>query len=191
MKTLSAPVLAALASGEVAIVQLVLLGFTPTPVALNTSNWDLVWDGVTYRGAYGLGSVSAIKDQAGEMQGLQFTVAAGDPANLALALDDADVVQGTVVTIRTAIIETTNYTILDAPTDWVGTLDTMAIGEDGQSAEVSVTAESKGVDLLRGTPGFYADSDQRAINPADGSFSYVVDQIDKVVAWPARSFFYQ
>lgn len=191
MKTFSAPVLAALASGEVAIVQLVLLGFTPTPVALNTSNWDLDWDGITYRGAYGLGSVSAIKDQAGEMQGLNFTIAAGDPANLALALDDADVVQGTVVTIRTAIIETATYTILDAPKDWVGTLDTMAIGEDGQTAEVSVTAESKGVDLLRGTPGFYADSDQRAINPADGSFSYVVDQIDKVVAWPARSFFYQ
>ena len=132
-----------------------------------------------------------MNDKPGELQGLQFSITGGDPANLSLALDDADIIQGTPVTVRTAIIETTNYTILDAPVDWIGELDTMAIAEDGQSAEVSVTAENKGVDLLRGTPWFYADADQKAINPTDGAFSYVVDQIDKPIVWPARSFFWQ
>lgn len=189
MKTFSAPAQAALASGSLAIVQLVHLAFS-TPIALNTSTWDLAWAGVTYKGAYGLGTISAVTDKPGEVQGLTLELFA-DSAAVAMALDDADVVQGTVCTIRTAIIETVNYTVLDAPTEWVGTLDTMGIGEDGTSAAIRVSAESRAVDLLRGTPWQYNDADQRLVNPADGSFKFVLDQIDKPVIWPARAYYYQ
>lgn len=189
MKTFSAPVQAALASGSIAIVQLVYLGFS-TPIALNMSTWDLVWSGVTYKGAYGLGQISAVTDKPGEVQGITLEMF-GDAAAVALALDDSDVVQGTVCTIRTAIIETDTYTVLDAPVEWVGTLDTMAIGEDGTSASIRVTAESRAVDLLRGTPWMYTDADQHLVNAADKSFDYVTDQIDKPVVWPARAFFFQ
>ena len=190
MKTLAAPVLAALASGEVAIVQLILLDFAGTPVALNMSTWDLTWDGVIYKGAYGLGAISAVTDKPGEVQGITLQLM-GEAAMIALALDEADLVQGTRCTLRTAIIETANYTVLDAPIEWVGSLDTMAIGEDGQQASIHVTAESGAVDLLRGNPSYYNDADQRALNAADGAFKYVVDQIDKPLIWPAKSFFYQ
>lgn len=191
MKTLDAATLAALASGSVAIVQLLHLNFSPTPIALNMSTWDLTWGGVVYKGAYGLGSISAVEDKPGEVQGIVLELHAGDAARISLALDDADVVQGTVCTIRTAIIETTNYTILEAPIEWLGTLDTMSIGEDGTTASIRVTAESRAVDLLRGNPLFYSDADQTVINPADRSFKYVVDQIDKPVVWPARAFFFR
>lgn len=187
MRTLTAPVLAALASGSVAIVQLVHLGFA-VPIALNLSNWDLTWDGVTYKGAYGLGQISGVTDKPGEVQGITLELF-GDAAIVALALDDSDVVQGTPCTIRTAIIETDTYTVLDAPVEWAGTLDTMSIGEDGTSASIRVTAESRAVDLLRGTPWMYADADQKAINPTDGAFAYVIDQIDKPVVWPSRGYF--
>jgi hypothetical protein len=132
-------------------------------------NRDESWDDWAWYffGAYGLGAVSDILDKPGEVQGLTFELF-GDGAAIALALDDADIVQGTPVTLRTAIIETNTYTILDAPVDWLGTLDTMVIVEDGQQASIRVTAESKAVNLLRGTPQFYNDADQRAINPATG-----------------------
>ena len=190
MKSLSAPTLAALASGSVAIVQLVRLGFS-TPLALNTSTWDLTWAGTTYKGAYGLGQISAVTDKPGEVQGITLELAGGDSAVIALALDDADVVQGTPCVIRTAILDTASYQILDAPIEWTGTLDTMAIAEDGSSASIRVSAESRAVDLLRGTPWFYNDADQVAVNAADRSFKYVVDQIDKPVVWPAKSWFYK
>ncbi|MDO8778107.1 MAG: hypothetical protein Q7K57_57195 [Burkholderiaceae bacterium] len=189
MKTHSAPVLAALAAGSVAIVQLVHLAFA-TPIALNLSTWDLAWGGVTYKGAYGLGAISGVTDKPGEVQGITLELF-GEAAMIALALDDADLVQGVTCTIRTAIIETATYTILDAPVEWVGTLDTMSIAEDGQQASIRVSAESKAVDILRGTPQFYNDTDQRAINAADGSFAYVVDQLDKPIVWPAKAYFYQ
>ena len=191
MKTLGAPTLSALAGKQVGIVQLVLLDFPSLPLALNMSTWDLTWLGVTYKGAYGLGTISAVQDKPGEIAGITLELAAGDSSVIALALDDADIVQGTPVTIRTAIIDLETYQVLDAPIDWVGSLDTMSIGEDGTQAAIRCTAESKAVDLLRGNPQFYADQDQRAIAPNDASFSFVVDQIDKPLIWPTRAFFYK
>ena len=218
MRTLSGPTTGALAAGEVAIVQLISLAFSTTPLYLNTSTWDLVWDGITYQGANGLGTISAITDKPGEVQGLTLELAAGDSARVSLALDDADIVQGTVITIRTAIIDISttvslpntwassawaffawgaqqsavnNFVVVEAPVDWIGTLDTMSIGEDGESAVISCTAESKAVDILRGTVMHYSDADQRTVNADDGAFKYVNDQIDKPIVWPTRAFFYQ
>lgn len=191
MKTLNAPTLAVLAGKEVGIVQLVHLDFPSLPLALNMSTWNLTWLGVVYKGAYGLGTISAVQDKPGEIAGINLELAAGDTSIIALALDDADIVQGTPVTIRTAIIDLSTYQVLDAPVEWVGTLDTMSIGEDGTQAAIRCTAESKAVDLLRGNPQFYADQDQRAIAPNDASFSYVVDQIDKPLIWPTRAFYYK
>ena len=191
MKTYTPPVLAALGASAVAVVQLLHLNFSSGVVALNLSTWDLVFDGVTYKGAYGLGAISAVTDKPGEVQGITLELAGGPADRITLALDAADVVQGTVCTIRTAIIETTGYTVLDAPIEWLGTLDTMSIAEDGQSASIRITAESRAVALLRGTPSFYAEADQTAISATDHSMQYVVDQVDKPVIWPAKAFFYQ
>jgi hypothetical protein len=162
----------------------------PGPYTATTST-ALTQVGDTYLGAYGLGQISAVTDKPGDVQGITLELHGADAARIALALDDADVVQGTPVTLYTAIIDTATYQILDAPVEWVGTLDTMAIGEDGTAATIAVTAESRAVDLLRGTPQFYSDADQRVINPTDGAFAYVVDQIDKPIVWPAKAFFYQ
>lgn len=189
MRTLSAPVLAALASGNAVIVQLVHMAFSSGAIALNSSTWNLVWDGVTYQGAYGLGSISAIADKPGEVQGLQLELSGGSAASVSMALDDADIVQGTLVTIRTAVLDATTYAVLDAPVDWVGRMDTMAISEDGQTAVVRVTVESGAVDLLRGNPQTYNDGDQQAIYPGDLAFEFVVDQAAKPVVWPAREYF--
>ena len=191
MKTLSAPVLAALAGGSVALVQFVHMVFPGGVVALNSSNWDLVWSSVTYKGAYGLGSVSAITDKPGEVQGLSLQIMAGDDATIALALDSADRVQGAVVTIRTALVETTTYPVLDAPIDWVGKCDTMAISEDGATVVISVSAESGAVDLLRGNPSTYSDADQQALYAGDLAFEFVVNQADKPIVWPSREYFYK
>lgn len=189
MKSLSAPTIAALASGSVAIVQLIYMGFSTTPVALNTSNWDLEFGGVTYKGAAGLGTVSALTDKPGEVEGLVFELF-GDAAVIALALDEANLIQGTYCSVRTAIISTSSYTILDAPLEWVGKLDTMSIMEDGDKCGISVTAESKAGDLLSGNSWLYTVEDQFRINPFDGAFKYVVDQVDKPVIWPAKAFYY-
>lgn len=189
MRSLSGPVVAALSSGAVGLVQLIRLDFTPTPIYLNTSTWDLTFAGNVYKAAYGLGTISAVTDKPGEVQGLTLELAAGSTAIISLALDDSGTVQGTPVYLYSAIMDTATGAVLDAPLDWTGKLDTMSISEDGQSASVRVSAESRAVDLLRGTPSFYADQEQTLINAADRSFKYVVDQIDKPIVWPNKEFF--
>lgn len=191
MRTFSGAVTTALGSPALGLVQLVRMGFTPTPVVLNTSTWNIAFGGDTYLGAAGLGSISAVTDKPGAVQGVTFELAAGASSVISLALDAAGTVQGTPCTIRTAIIDAATGAVLDAPLEWAGTLDTMTIAEDTEGAVVRVTAESKAVDLLRGKPSFYADQDQVLINATDRSFRYVTDQIDKPIVWPARSFFYR
>lgn len=190
MKTITPQAATALAQESVALAALLRFDFSTGSIFLNTSNWNLTWGGNIYAGAFGLGEVSAISDSAGEAKGMSFGLF-GDIATIALALDDADIVQGTPVEIRTAVIETVNYTIVDAPVEWTGKLDTMTITEDGARSFVSVTAESRAADLLRGKVSFYNDVDQRRIDPSDGSMRFVVDQIDKPVIWPTRQFFFR
>ena len=187
MKSLGGTTITEIGSGSVAIVQLVYLEFS-TPIGLNTSTWNLDFGGVTYQGAKGLGTISTITDQPGQVQGISLELFC-DASTVSLALDGSDVVQGTPCIIRTAIIETTNYTVLDAPIVWSGFLDTMSISEDGQTASVKVTAESGAVALLKGNPITYSDSAQVAINATDRCFKYVVDQMLKPIVWPAKSFF--
>jgi hypothetical protein len=184
MRALSGPTVAVLGGPSVPLVQLVLLQFTP-PIGLNTSNHDLTFDGVLYRGAYGIGSVSEIQDSPGEIKGLQFEISGTDSAYISLALDDAAVVQGTPVSIRTAVLDPATYQIVDAPVEWSGTLDTMNIVEDGEKCTIQVTAESSAVDLLRGTALTYTHADQQLVAPGDRAFEYVLSQANQPVVWPS------
>jgi len=189
MRALSAATLAALSASHVVQVQLLLFEFSSGDLAVNNSNWDIEYDGVTYLGAYGLGQVSAVKDAPGEVQGIRLTLDAGTPVLVTLALDDADEVQGTALTIRTGVFDVATHTILDAPIDWLGKLDTMALEEDGRQAIIAVSAESSAVDLMRGSPATYSDADQQDAYPGDRAFEYVVAQQDKPITWPSRGWF--
>lgn len=187
MRSLGAPVVAVLNGQTVLMVQLVYLGFA-SPIGLNLSTYDIDFGGMTYKGAGAIGAVSEIDDSPGEIKGLSFSLAGVDPAYIALALDDAAVVQGTPCYIRTALLDAT-FQVVDAPLDWAGRLDTMSITEDGEACTISVTAESTAVDLLNGYPTTYSDADQRAVDAGDRSMEYLVGQVSQPVVWPTRQWF--
>lgn len=185
MKSLGAPVIAALSDAVLTIVQFVYMDFPGLPVALNSSNRDFDFDGVTYRGAAGLGTVSQIDDSPGEIKGLQLSMSGVPTEYLALALDDAAIVQGASLVIRLAIIGS-DGSVVDAPVDWAGRLDTMSIEEDGETCTIAVTAESTAVDLLRGTPLTYSNVDQQSLYPGDRAFEYVLSQANKPIVWAGK-----
>lgn len=191
MRTLGTSLTTALSGAQVVLAQLVLLEFSTGSVALNTSTWDLAFNGVTYKGAYGLGKISAIEDGGGSVKGLSFELSGVSSAAISLALDASDVVQGAPVTIRTAVIDANTYQIIDAPIEWTGLLDTMTLQEDGEIGVISCTAESSAVDFLHGSNSTYSNASQQALHPGDKAFEYVVDQADKPVVWPAKSWFYK
>lgn len=185
MKALTSPAAAALSASVLSIVQLVYMQFPGLPVALNSSNRNIVFDGVTYLGANGLGAINAIDDSPGEVKGLSLSMSGVPSDYLALALDDSNIVQGTLLTIRLAILSEAGA-VLDAPIDWVGRLDTMSIEEDGDTCTIAVTAESTAVDLLRGTPMTYSNADQQALYLGDRAFEFVNSQTGKPIVWAGK-----
>ena len=191
MRSLSAPVLAALAGADIGLAQLVRIQLTSGDVLLTTANRNITWDGLTYLGAYGLGSVSPVQDKPGEAQGLSLQLSGASSADISRALDASDEVQGAAVTLRTAVINLADGSVYDAPIDWAGRADTMSIQEDGETAVVTLTAESNAVDLLRGNPSTYSDADQQALFSGDRAFEFVVSQAGQVVIWPSREFFFK
>lgn len=189
MKTLSSPILSALAAPVVPLVQLLLLNFTGTPVALNSSNTTFVWGGFSWVGAAGLGTISPINDSPGEVKGLQFELSGVASSSIAMALDGSDVWQGCPVVIYTAIFDPSTYQIVDAVVDWSGLGDTMNIQEDGETCVIQATAESSAVDLLRGIPLTYTWADQATLYGSDLGFQFVNSQAEQPVVWPDKNWF--
>jgi hypothetical protein len=187
---LSTAAKATLASGTVNIVQLLLLTFPNDVVALNSSNFDFTYNGIVYKGAYGLGSISEIQDSPGEIKGIQFTLNGGSADLIALALDDAKQWQGAPVEIRTAILDD-SYQIVDAPLLWSGIGDVMSISEEDSTTVIQATAESSAVDFMRGDPLVYNHADQQTLHPGDLGFNLLLSQVDKQVVWPSKSWFYK
>lgn len=191
MKSISADLTAALAAGTVVIVTLVRIEFASGTVALNSSTWTFDYDGDTYRGAYGLGTITPIDDHPGELPGVQLRLDQPDTANLSVALDADDEVQGAVVEILTAFLDRTTMQVVEVERGWLGSADTTQITEDGESCFVTLTCESKGVDLLKGNPLLYNDADQQTLVPGDRAFEFAVSDSDKNVAWPLRDYFFK
>jgi len=185
MRSLSPAVLTALNGPVLYVAQLIYLAFPGVPVALCSANFDIVFEGVTYRGAAGLGSIKPINDSPGEVKGLNFELAGASPESIALALDDADIVQGTSAIIRTAILDA-NLVLLDAPVDWTGRLDLMSVQEDGETCTIPVSAESSELDLLRGTPLTYSSADQKSLYPGDLAFDFQEFQLNKPLVWAGK-----
>jgi hypothetical protein len=192
MRSLSGAMSAAVAAGHVVMATLVKIAFPSGTIALNSSTHALTYDGTVYSGVgAGFGTISSVEDRGGELPGLQFELLRVDALYIGLALDDADEVQGSPISVYTALIDSSTYAIVGAELDWAGYADTMSISENGETASIVLTAESKGVDLLRGTPMVYNDADQQSLVPGDLYFQYVASQSDKPVVWPSRGWFYK
>jgi hypothetical protein len=190
MRTLAAPMLSALASQNVALAQLLLIQMTDASiVALSSSNFDITYGGRVYKGAQGLGTISQIDDSPGEVKGLSFQLAGSSTASISLALDGADLWQGSVISIYTCLLSTSTYQVIDAILEWSGFGDMLSIEETASGTVVSATAESSAVDLLRGSILTISNADQQLLYPSDLAFEFITSQVDKPVVWPAKSYF--
>lgn len=196
MRSLPAPMVAALEDGTVVMVQLVSLDFGAGGVyRFNTSSWTLQYGGEPWYAAMSaggaLGSISSIKDAGGAPHGLQLELYGGSAERISMAMDDAGLVQGAQVRVYLALLDKDSYQLVDVAQEWRGQLDTMTMADDGDRAVIRATAESAAVNLLRGRPRTYTDGDQQAVWPDDTAFDHVVAQSDKQVTWPAREWFFR
>ncbi len=185
MKTLTTDTLAQLRGPHVVAAVLVRMDLSET-LRLNTSNWDLEWEGSVWRGTAGLGSVEAIQQNPGDIRELLFELPGVQSNDIALALRED--VRGRPVYIYTAFFDNESYQIIETSLEWAGVLSTMTLADSGESAKISVSAEPTGVSFLRQNVHMYTDADQKRMWPGDRGLEFLVDQAEKSIVWPAASF---
>jgi len=186
MKTLTAPA-AALLGNRLALAQLVEMDLT-APLYITTARDNIVWSGKTYIGGKQTG-IDSIRDQGGEITGLNFQLSGVPSDMLAIAL--AEPIQGKAVRVFTCIMDPDSQAIVDVQPAWAGTLDQMPISEGSESAVITVTGEHRGITFARAKGLRYSDGDQQRLHPGDRCLEFLVAQSSHQDTWPSAAFFKQ
>lgn len=187
MRTLSSDGQTAVAAGALAPVLLAEFDLDGGMLALNGTRLDLVINGTTYLGTWGLGQVSAVVNTAGDMPKLQFTLS-GVPSDK-VSFARTENVRGREVRLRTAIYSLATKTFTDVVTRYAGWLDVLSIADGKEGAAISVTSESCTRDLLRPSGVLYTHEDQQATAQGDLFFQHQNAQVERRIVFPAQSWF--
>lgn len=178
-RTISSACEAAASAGQVRPVYLVRMDFD-TPVLVNSSPYTITYDSEDYVGVGGLGAIDAIQEGA-EMQAYaaKFTMSGIPPEYVSIALGEH--YQGNDVKLYQAFLDE-DHALIDATLTWNGRMDTMDI-EMGETATITVTAESYLVDWDRRRISRYNNADQQSKYPGDKGFEFVEQMVEKQILW--------
>ena len=152
---------------------ILLLKMDLSPVA---AFWNgvgsFLWNGDVYAGAGGLAKITTVKEQSLlQATGTKFELTGIPLKNLNIALEAQ--YQNKIARLWVALVDD-SLNIIGAPTLlFLGRIDVMDIKEDGKTASVGVTVESRLRDLERPRVRYYTDVDQKEGYPGDKGLSFV------------------
>lgn len=185
---LSAGFLTAADAGTVYPALLGSFDFSGAQINLWTGMGDLSWNSITWSGIGDLGGISAI-EETGETRanGLNFTLNGVPSAMVSSILSEN--YRNRVCTVYLAMFASLTATSpITAPaTMFVGRMDQAFMDDNGDTATINLTAESRLVDLQRTRERRYTDEDQRSGSyTADLGLQYVAGLQDKELMWGAH-----
>jgi hypothetical protein len=186
MRTLNPAAQAAMESGNVREAALVEMYLTQT-VRFCSAPFALPFDGNEYTGLGNLGAVGEVDDSPGEYKNLQFTLSGVSLDLVSIAMQEP--IRGKRVVLRHAVVSNVDFTVLDAPIVWTGTLDQMPLLFGDATGEINVTAEHRGVTFGRPKQLLYTDDDQQRLYPGDTFLQYIQYQSTHEDTWPAASYY--
>ena len=143
---------------------------------------EVSWNSYTWQGIGTLGGVGAIHESS-DIQANGVTVTfSGIPSDLiSLTLDD--VVQGKLGKIYFGFMDANNAIIADPALMFVGRLDIPAIEEDGETASIQITYESRLIDLQKPRERRYTNEDQQLQYSGDLGFEFVPALQEQQINW--------
>tara|TARA_R110000823_G_scaffold178335_1_gene310824 strand:- start:247 stop:807 length:561 start_codon:yes stop_codon:yes gene_type:complete len=148
-----------------------------------TGYGDITFGGETYFGSgdiIHLGSVNETSEI--RANGIQISLS-GIPAELvSAALQDP--YQGRIAKIYFGVLNgTTGAVIADPYLIFKGRMDLMTIEDGGETASISVTAESRLIDLNRAKERRFTDNDQKIDYPDDKGLQHIQGLQEKQISW--------
>lgn len=173
----------ALADGQVRAVVFVEMSFPSGFLRLNTSAVPLLWNGYEWLGAGKLGNIEPVSEGSTlEARGLTFTITGLESANISIAVGQQ--YQGRPCNVWLAPLDE-NYALIPDPVlIFSGRLDVMDV-EIGETAAISVTAESRLADWDRPRIRRYNAEDQKLTDPTDQGLDFVPAMVEKELLWGA------
>jgi hypothetical protein len=182
-RDLSDSMLAAVAAQNVAPAFICTMDFASGFLRVWSGVGDLVWNGQLYIGAGIYGGVSEIEEtKKASANGLQLSLTGIPSAMVALALTEN--YRGRRVYLWLALFDPVTGNMLADPTRvFAGRMDTMKIADNGSVSTVTMTCESRLIDLERARERRYTHEDQQALFPGDKGLANVAALQNKEVFW--------
>lgn len=181
-RDLTASVQSAIAAAEVKPILLFEGNFSSGQVYLWSGYGDLSWNGQTWEGVGNLAAVSPITEND-EVQANGISVSLqGIPSEM-IALALLEVGQGRLGRIYIGFLDANDAVIADPVLAFEGRLDVPSIEEGGETSSISITYESRLIDLQRPRETRYTNEEQQRLYPSDVGFEYVPALQEKVINW--------
>lgn len=182
-RTIAAPTQAELAASQLAPVLFVELDFASGFVRMWGGVGPIEWDGKTWTGGGELLEVSQIDETRSiEATSAQITLS-GVPSTL-VSIAYADFSQGRPARIWLGALNVTSGAVLADPVQiFAGRMDTISDADSGDTATISVSAESNLADLDRIRARYFTDQDQQRLFGGDRSLRYIPSMQDRPITW--------
>ncbi len=151
-------------------------------VRIWTGPREIAWDGKTWTGAGALIGLGALEETSEVVASGTTVSLSGVPRDLVgLAIDEAR--QGKPGRIWLALLTPELEVIADPVQAFSGRLDVPEISEDGASCTITISYESRLIDL--GTPRNwrYTHENQQVLFPGDRGFEHVTAIQDREITW--------
>jgi hypothetical protein len=156
--------------------------FTSGNAYLWTGLGNLSWNSITWSGAGTLLGISNIEESSEiKAAGINVTLSGVPSSLISLAL--GDVRQGYECSVYMAFFDANNAIISDPVLVFEGRLDTASIVEDGETSTVSITYESRLIELQRSKEIRYTDEEQQRLFSGDLGLQYVTSLQDSQITW--------
>lgn len=171
---------AAIKGAHVPYVYFVQLDFS-VPMRLCTAGYDMAWNGFQWLGVGLVGTIDPIQEQATlEAIGVSMSIS-GVPSDL-IAITLTEQYQGKPCQIWVAPLAE-DLQLLSQPIKvFSGRLDTMDT-DVGETATITVSAESRMVAWDKAKVRRYNNEDQQSRYPGDRGFEFVAQMVEKELLW--------
>jgi hypothetical protein len=143
---------------------------------------SIVWNGQTWIGVGTLGAIGSLSETSDiTAAGLQLSLS-GIPSDL-ITKALGEVRQGAPVILYQAFLTAAGAVVNNPYNAWSGRMDTCTIAEGADTATITITCESRLIDLNRSREHRYQKQDQTVEYPGDLGFDFVPSLQQLNVVW--------
>lgn len=171
----------ALSGGHLVGLLFAELDFMSGVVRANNSSINLQWGGHTWYGVGRLGSVDVVPEHSDlQMSGVSLSLTGIESEMVGRVLGES--YQGRSCKLYFAALDSNHTVLTDPVLIFSGRIDTSDI-QLGQTASITLTAESRLTDWERPRVRRYTNEDQLSEYPGDRGLEYVAQMVEKTLVW--------